>query len=346
MGRPRLHLLAAVLLVLAPPLFAESLPELFQKAKAQVKSQSWREALATLDQLDAESAKPGNEAARRQLIAPLAFYRGVCEANLDHLDEAEADFAAFRRAQPGASIDKAVYSKKAVQAFDAARKDAAIEDPSSHDSHSLLQRFEEFQPAPNAADKPDERWADGPVKWILTPEETAAWSAVKSDTERAEFVEKFWQARNPDPGSEDNRARAEFERRTAFADEYFRPDEKTRGSMTDAGMVFVLLGPPTRANRRPVTASEDRSIAEGNSQEGKWWYSNRNSVHIDGVQLLDASSSFREVWHYGREALPKGASIYELNVVFVTKKGYGRFVLQRDPAVLATLETAKPKGHS
>jgi GWxTD domain-containing protein len=350
MTRPGIRLIA-ILVLLSASLSAESLPELFQKAKAQVKSQSWREALATLDQLDAESAKPGNEAARQQLVAPLAFYRGVCEANLDQLDKAEADFSTFRQAQPGASIDQAVYSRKAVAAFNAARKDSAFEAASndasqSHESHSLLQRFEEFQAPPNAADKPDERWADGPVKWIMTPEETAAWTALKSGADRADFVEKFWQARNPKPGDEDNRARREFERRTAFADAYFQADAKSRGSLSDAGMVFVLLGPPTRANRRPVTASEDRSIAEGNSQEGKWWYSNRNSVHIDGVTLLDASSSVREVWHYGREALPKGVSIYELNVVFVTKKGYGRFVLQRDPAVLAALETAKSKGHS
>ena len=37
----------------------------------------------------------------------------------------------------------------------------------------------------------------------------------------------------------------------------------------------------------------------------------------------------------------KAVSITELNVVFVTKKGYGRSVLQRDPAVLATLEAAR-----
>ena len=67
----------------------------------------------------------------------------------------------------------------------------------------------------------------------------------------------------------------------------------------------------------------------------------RNSIHIDGAQLTDPSGSFREVWKYQREALPKGVSITELTVVFVTKKGYGRSVLQRDPAVLATLEAAR-----
>ena len=92
-----------------------------------MKSQSWRDALTTLDQLDAESAKPGNETARQQLVAPIAFYRGVCEANLDQAEKAEADFATFRQAQPGATIDKVVYSKKAVAAFEAAGKVASGE---------------------------------------------------------------------------------------------------------------------------------------------------------------------------------------------------------------------------
>jgi GWxTD domain-containing protein len=195
-------------------------------------------------------------------------------------------------------------------------------------------------------DKPDEHWADGPVKWIMTPEETAAWSGLKSGAERAEFVEKFWQARNPQPGSEDNPARTAFDRRVAFADAYFQKDEKTRGSLTDAGMVFVLLGPPSRAGRKPVQGREDRTISDGNSQDEKWWMGARNSIHIDGAQLTDASGSFRDIWHYAREALPKQVSINELNVVFVTKTGYGRSVLQRDPTVLNALKEAKAKGRS
>ncbi len=105
--------------------------------------------------------------------------------------------------------------------------------------------------------------------------------------------------------------------------------------------MFVLLGPPTRSGRKPIQAGEDRSISDGNSQDEKWWMGARNSIHIDGARLTDPSGSFREVWQYRREALPKGVSINELNVVFVIKKGYGQFVLQRDPAVLATLEAAR-----
>src|SRR5207248_10643 len=114
----------------------------------------------------------------------------------------------------------------------------------------------------------------------------------------------------------------------------------------DPGMVFVLLGPPTRTSRRPIVADEDPSISDGMELPEQSWMGNRNSIHIFGPHLTDATNSFRDIWHYRREALPKGVSVYELYVTFVTKKGYGRSVLQRDPTVLSTLEAAKAKGHS
>ena len=328
--------LVAAILFFSVSLSADTLPELFQRAKEQVKNHSWREALTTLDQLEAESAKPGNETAREQLVAPIAFYRGVCEANLDQTEKAEADFATFLQAKPDSTIDNVVYSKKAVSAFEAASKG-----PAPNGTPSLAQRFEEFKAPPNMGEKPDEQWADGPVKWIMTPDEKAAWSALTSGAERAEFVEKFWEVRNPNPGSADNPARTTVDRRIAFADAYFQVDEKKRGSLTDPGMVFVLLGPPTRSGRKPIKAGEDPIDSDGMSNEAKWWMEGRNSIHPDPTTAADVSNGFREVWHYRREALPKGVSINQLDVVFVTRKGAGRFVLQRDAAVLSALGAAR-----
>src|SRR5262245_11265281 len=123
----RLGALVAVSFMVNVFAHAETLPELFYKAKAQVKGESWQDALKTLDRLEAEAAKSGNEAARSQLTAPLAFYRGVCQANLGRADEARGQFAACQALEPNASMDPSMYSKKALAAFDAARKTAAFE---------------------------------------------------------------------------------------------------------------------------------------------------------------------------------------------------------------------------
>ena len=344
MSRPGVRLVALVSVLLSAPLFADSLSELFQTAKAQVKAQSWQEALTTLDRLDAESATPGNESVRPQLVAPIAFYRGVCEANLDQAEKAEADFAAYLEVQPGSTIDRTKYSKKTVAAFEAAARIAAHNSAgrqAPQASLSLLERYEEFQAPANMGETVDGHWAEGPVKWLLTPEETAAWGALTGEAERAEFVEQFWKRRDPSPESPDNPTRTDFDRRVAFADAYFRVEEQLRGSLTDPGMVFVLLGPPNRTGRKPIMTDEENSISDGNSVPGQWFMANRNSVHFDGFSITDASSGFREIWYYRRETLPKAVSANELNVTFVTKIGRGQFVLQRAPAVVNALIAAR-----
>jgi len=62
----RLGALAAVSILLNVCVAAaQTLPELFQKAKAQVKGESWQNALKTLSLLEAEASKPGNDARPR-----------------------------------------------------------------------------------------------------------------------------------------------------------------------------------------------------------------------------------------------------------------------------------------
>ena len=111
-------------LLVSGVLAAQTLPELFQTAKQQIKASAWQDALKTLDTLDMESAKPGNETVRSQLQAPVSFYRGVCEANLGQAEKARAEFAVFLQTSPNSTMDPAMYSKKAVAAFEEARKDA------------------------------------------------------------------------------------------------------------------------------------------------------------------------------------------------------------------------------
>ena len=345
MSRSRRRVAALVAFLLSVRLSAGTLSALFEQAKAQVKNQSWQEALTTLDQLEAESVRAGNETYRQQLVAPIAFYRGICEANLDQTEKAEADFATFLKLQQGWTIDETTYSKKAVSAFEAAGKstalNAAAKKAASPGSLSLLRRFEEFKAPPNMGEKPDERWADGPAKWLMTPEEMAAWGTLTGGAELAEFVEKFWARRDPSPGTPDNPSRDAFDRRVAFADSYFRLDEQQRGSVTDPGMVFVLLGPPTRTGRKPILGDEENNISDGSSVPGYWHMETRNSVHIDGWTNTDASSGFREIWYYRRDTLPREVSAIEVDATFVTKVGLGRFVLQRDPAILSALAAAR-----
>jgi GWxTD domain-containing protein len=345
MARPARFFLA-VLLPLAAALaaHAQTLPELFQKAKAQVKGEAWQDAVKTLDALDAEAAKPGNESARQQLAGPTAFYRGVCEANLDHAEKAQASFAAFLRLQPAATMDPSMYSKKAIAAFRAAQKSAAPQ-PEPENKSSMFATFQEFRPPPNAGEQINDSWDDGPISWIMTVEEKRSWNLLTTGAEQQEFVEKFWEVRNPRPGNPDNPYRTSFERRVAFADAHFVQAEGTRGSMTDRGRVFVLLGPPSYVGRRPIRGGEDTSDPVGTRSQST--YSDSGGGLFVGIpngpRLLspDAANNWREIWHYRRELLPKNIGYQQVDVEFITRQGYGVNVLQRDQNTLATLGAAK-----
>lgn len=356
-------LLLTVLLV-SPTAAArsQSLPELFRQAKQQVGDGSWAEAMATLATLQSEAERPGFERSRKDLEAPIRFYRGVCEANLGRTDEAVADFRAFLGIQPDAAIDPAVYSKKAVAAFEKARKlgaDRAL---------PLPEAYREFRPPADAAERDpvDGYWADGPAKWILTSEERKAWSGITDPNARVDFVERFWEARSTLPGSEGRTFREEFERRVAFADMHLARDGEPRGSLTDRGMVFVLLGPPTYASRRPLRTGDDQSDNAGmfvaGSQDAKLSMKNyKFRKKADGTPLPPAKASKLqalayqyegpgntavetsaevEIWRYRGDRLPAGVPYLQVDVHYVTKKGYGKDVMQRDPEALNTLRAA------
>jgi len=349
-------------LAIALPAVAESPGELFQKAKEQVKSARWKEALTTLDALDAATRDPGFAAQRKQLDPALAFYRAVSMANLDRSDEAQAQFQIYLTATPNASLDRAMYTKKTMDAFEKAQKMMVRTDEPAPGMPSLATSYRDFRPTDAVlTDPPGERWADGPVKVLLTADDKRQWSGLTDPASRSEFITKFWAARDPKPETPDNEFRQDFEKRVAFADKYFVQGE-TRGSLTDRGMVFLLLGPPTYVGRKPLATGDDVSDSQGMSSVGrhdadiaiagataggKSTTSNLNSISDrssgPGTRMTDSAANWREVWHYRRELLPSGVPYQQVDFEFITRKGYGTNVLQRDSPALATLDAARQK---
>ncbi len=361
--KKRVVLTVSVLLgILSSGVAAQSLSELFGRVKEEVKAGSWADALKTLDALQAEAVKPGNESVQKQLAGPLAFYRGVCSANLGQKDQAVASFTTFLKLQPGATIDAAVYSKKAVGAFEKAQKDLAERAP------SLAEAYKEFEPARSAkeTDPADQYWGDGPVRWILTESEKAGWTALADPNARVAFVEEFWTARTALPSADGRTYRQEFERRVAFADAKLADEAEKRGSLTDRGMVFILLGAPTYAGRKPLRTGEDANDSAGMSTVGSQDADNAEAglkasggrsltsgklavqsakFGSPGRNAVDSDNNRMEVWHYRRELLPAGVPYHQVDFQFLTKKGYGANVLQRETESVNALAAAKNSGH-
>ena len=332
-----------------------SLPELFRKSKEQFQLGSYAEALKTLEMLDAESQKPGVERDRAALLPGLLFYRGCSLAALGRAEEARQVFEQFLVFSPNTQLDPSRYPRSVIAAFESARSPVERGGPEPAAESGLAAAYAAF-PRPEFAgvETPGVEWVDGPVRNLLTGEDRRAFARLSDPVARSEFVTNFWKNRDATPETPANEFREEFAKRAAFADANFAQDE-VRGSLTDRGMVFILLGPPSYSGRKPLMTGDDVADASGLSRYGRaeiagaekgGGSSTAKMARIDrvsgpGSKIQDAASNWVEIWHYLRRNLPKEIPDQELALEFVTKVGYGKNVLQRDTKALNALERSR-----
>ena len=98
-------------------------------------------------------------------------------------------------------------------------------------------------------ESPYKQWINGPISYIITPEERAAFKKLTTDEERDQFIEEFWRRRNPTPGSPENAFKEEFYRRIAYANEHF--SSGIPGWRTDRGHIYIMYGPPDDIESHP-----------------------------------------------------------------------------------------------
>ncbi|MEO8190650.1 MAG: GWxTD domain-containing protein [Acidobacteriota bacterium] len=353
--------LAAVILAIAASCSAAEppVPDLFLRSKAQFRVGDYARALQTLDQIESLAILPDNAVYREAMRPGVAFYRGACLAALDRPTEAREQFEIYLLRHSRVVLDPSTYPAKIRAAMDEALAVVATR-PTHADIFDA-----EPPPAPyreaarRNADAGDD-WTSGPVRALLTSEERARFDGLLGPVSRSEFVTNFWKSRDPRPETPENEFRDEFERRVAFADAHFT-DGESRGSLTDRGVTFLLLGPPTYAGRKPLTTGDDRADPAGMSMYsrndvtsalagGGSAASNQRWDRMTGpgTKLPSSEANWREIWHYRRDLLPRGVPYQQVDLEFITRKGYGNNILQRDDAALNTLAIARSasKTHS
>jgi len=109
------------------------------------------------------------------------------------------------------------------------------------------------------------------VQYIMTREERKIFLELP-DSEKDQFVNDFWERRNPDPGSESNAFKMEYYDRVRNAENLFRGEGRP-GYLTDRGRIFILFGPPSERQTYPVDAS-------GYCRE-VWYYGGFPVIFID-----------------------------------------------------------------
>lgn len=94
-----------------------------------------------------------------------------------------------------------------------------------------------------------QRWATEEVPFIITDEERRQLQELHTCSEREEFINKFWELRNPVLGSSLNKFKEEYYRRLAYAKQHF--SYLVKGRMDDRARIYIQFGPPDEMS--PVT---------------------------------------------------------------------------------------------
>jgi len=83
------------------------------------------------------------------------------------------------------------------------------------------------------------------ARLIMTREESRIFNLLPDKDSRKEFIDDFWDKRDPNPDADTNEFKEEFQARVAYVSRRFQ-GEGRRGWDTDRGRIYIFMGPPDR----------------------------------------------------------------------------------------------------
>lgn len=89
-----------------------------------------------------------------------------------------------------------------------------------------------------------DRWLNEEVVYLISDDERKAFLRLNTDAAREQFIQEFWDARNPFRGSGRNLAKDEHYQRLDYVNQNFGRESNTPGWKTDIGRTYILLGKP------------------------------------------------------------------------------------------------------
>lgn len=92
-------------------------------------------------------------------------------------------------------------------------------------------------------------WVTKDAAYIISNDERDAFLKLVTDADRDNFIEKFWEIRNPTPGSPINTYKQEHYERLQYASDHFSTNKSENGWQTDMGKVYITLGAPAQKAR-------------------------------------------------------------------------------------------------
>ena len=125
------------------------------------------------------------------------------------------------------------------------------------------------------------KWLNEDVAYIITDEERAAFKQLSNDEERDQFIEAFWQRRDPTPDTEENEFKEEHYRRIEYANEHFAAG--IPGWKTDRGRIYIVFGPPDEIDAHPSGGTYDRPVEEGGGTTSTYPFEDWRYRYLEGI---------------------------------------------------------------
>jgi len=185
-------------------------------------------------------------------------------------DKPASDAASSQQVQPAAAQSDAPQAKPAPDAADPLKR-PTNEKQKKKNERALKQELS----------RPYKKWLEEDVVWIITDEERAAFKQLSNDEERDNFIEAFWQRRDPTPDTEENEYKEEHYQRIAYANEHFAAG--VPGWKTDRGRIYIVYGKADEVDSHPSGGTYERPMEEGGGETSTFPFEDWRYRYIEGI---------------------------------------------------------------
>src|SRR6195256_490981 len=131
-------------------------------------------------------------------------------------------------------------------------------------------------------DTPYKKWLQEEVPYIISDEERAAFLQLQTNEEREQFIEAFWQRRDPTPDTVENEFKEEHYRRIAYTNERFASG--IPGWKTDRGRIYIIWGAPDEIESHPTGGTYDRPMEQGGGSTTTYPWESWRYRYLEGIQ--------------------------------------------------------------
>ena len=125
------------------------------------------------------------------------------------------------------------------------------------------------------------KWLDEDMRWIISDEERAAFKQLSNDEERDQFIEGFWQRRDPTPDTVENEFKEEHYRRIEYANEHFPAG--IPGWKADRGRIYIMYGPADEVESHPSGGTYERPMDEGGGSTSTYPFETWRYRYLEGI---------------------------------------------------------------